>query len=133
MIAELDQIQVLDDAAMKRELRRQIARLEKRAASEPHAPGERGAPRLLSVEELEEVRDALAARVTRLLPRGDDAEAARVLLERMLADPKAHRRERIALNDLGLPGCGVYRPRPRLGLVGRLAGWWQVKLSSGCP
>jgi hypothetical protein len=23
--------------------------------------------------------------------------------------------------------------RPRLGLIGMLAGWWHVKLSSGCP
>jgi hypothetical protein len=23
--------------------------------------------------------------------------------------------------------------RPRLGLIGMLMGWWQVKLSSGCP
>jgi hypothetical protein len=23
--------------------------------------------------------------------------------------------------------------RPRLGLIGMLCGWWQVKLSSGCP
>jgi hypothetical protein len=27
----------------------------------------------------------------------------------------------------------VWHVRPRLGLVGMLAGWWQVKLSSGCP
>jgi len=23
--------------------------------------------------------------------------------------------------------------RPRVGLVGMFMGWWQVKLSSGCP
>ena len=30
-------------------------------------------------------------------------------------------------------GCGVYQVRPRLGIIGMLAGWWHVKLSSGCP
>ena len=33
----------------------------------------------------------------------------------------------------GEPGCGAYVVRPRLGLIGMLAGWWEVKLSSGCP
>lgn len=28
---------------------------------------------------------------------------------------------------------GVWQVRPRLGLIGMLAGWWHVKLSSGCP
>jgi hypothetical protein len=51
----------------------------------------------------------------------------------MFRDPGAHRRERVSLADLGLPGCGVYRARPRLGLVGILAGWWEITLSSGCP
>jgi len=34
---------------------------------------------------------------------------------------------------VGEPGCGVWQVRPRLGLIGMLMGWWQVKLSSGCP
>jgi hypothetical protein len=51
----------------------------------------------------------------------------------MLADPARHRRERVTLAELGRPGCGVYSVRPRLGLVGMLAGWWEVTLSSGCP
>ena len=51
----------------------------------------------------------------------------------MIADPRRFKSGRISLAALGLPGCGVYRCRPRLGLVGMLAGWWEVKLSSGCP
>ncbi len=51
----------------------------------------------------------------------------------MLADPATYRHARVALRELGLPGCGSYVVRPRLGLVGMLAGWWEVKLSSGCP
>ena len=35
--------------------------------------------------------------------------------------------------DIGEPGCGVWQVRPRLGLIGMLMGWWEVKLSSGCP
>ena len=27
----------------------------------------------------------------------------------------------------------MWQVRPRLGLIGMLMGWWQVKLSSGCP
>jgi hypothetical protein len=56
-----------------------------------------------------------------------------VLLERMLADPPAHRWARVPLAALEEPGCGAYVVRPRLGLIGMLAGWWEVKLSSGCP
>jgi hypothetical protein len=53
--------------------------------------------------------------------------------EAMVADPRAHKWRRIKRAELGLPGCGEYRVVPRLGLVGILAGWWQVTLSSGCP
>ena len=56
-----------------------------------------------------------------------------VLLERMLLEPGKYRFVRIARSDLGEPGCGVWQVRPRLGLIGMLMGWWQVKLSSGCP
>jgi hypothetical protein len=117
---------VADERAARAQLRAQIARLEARGARVRAA----GGPRLLSLDELERVRDGLAARPQ---PCVDDHEAARVRLERMLADPAAHRSERIPLAALGEPGCGVYAVRPRLGLIGMLAGWWQVTLSSGCP
>jgi hypothetical protein len=51
----------------------------------------------------------------------------------MLLDPARHRHVRIRRRELGESGCGVWHVRPRLGLVGMLMGWWQVKLSSGCP
>jgi hypothetical protein len=51
----------------------------------------------------------------------------------MLLDPAKHRRVRIAQRDLGVGGCGVWSVMPRLGPMGRLMGWWRVKLSSGCP
>ena len=48
-------------------------------------------------------------------------------------DSFAHRFERVTRADLGEPGCGAWHVRPRMGLLGMLAGWWEVKLSSGCP
>ena len=59
--------------------------------------------------------------------------ANRVRLERILLEPGKYRFARISQRDLGEPGCGVWQVRPRLGLIGMLMGWWQVKLSSGCP
>ena len=95
-------------------------------------------PRVLGIAELERVRDDLAGRLGRarraLTERGVEQERARVRLERMLLAPgTAQVRTRVAMAELGEGGCGVYQVRPRLGLIGMLAGWWHVKLSSGCP
>ncbi|MEA2274125.1 MAG: hypothetical protein QOI98_2833 [Solirubrobacteraceae bacterium] len=137
----------VDESAARRTLRAQVARLERelgqvvaRAFPNPIAyepvPA-LGGPKLLSLGELEALRDALADRIC------DAADAAaelaechslnRELLERMRRDPRSYKFVRIASADIGERGCGVYHVRPRLGLVGMLAGWWQVKLSSGCP
>ncbi len=94
-------------------------------------------PRLLALGELELLRDDLADKLHRarveVERQGMEHASHRALLERMLLDPKRHKYVRLSLRDLGEPGCGVYQVRPRLGLVGMLAGWWHVKLSSGCP
>ncbi len=140
---------VTDDGqrAARRSLRNQIDRLERELADafvtlyemRGSAPvGEaRGTARLLDLGELERVRDELAERLhtARLtISRLADVQAAnRLQLERMLLDPSAYRFARISREDLGEPGCGVWMVRPRLGLIGMLMGWWQVKLSSGCP
>jgi hypothetical protein len=124
-IASLD-IRRGGEAAARRDLRRQIAVLEARGGTAPAA----GGPRVLTLGELEACRDAL---VTRRERASENSTAARLLLERMLADPGAHRWARVSLAALGEPGCGAYVVRPRLGLIGMLAGWWEVKLSSGCP
>jgi hypothetical protein len=128
-------------------MRAQVALLERRlsalsAASFPHGgvvtrvPAARG-PRLLTLAELEVLRDALSDRVAAgrrvLEARGREQERARVRLERMLLAPGEHRHVRISQRDLGEGGCGVWHVRPRLGLIGMLMGWWHVKLSSGCP
>ena len=105
------------------------------APAEP-VPARRG-PRLLSLGELERVRDRLARRVGEvrdgLIARSCAQARAREQLERMLLEPGRYRYLRISNKDLGQPGCTTYESVPRLGLVGMLMGWWQVKVSSGCP
>jgi hypothetical protein len=138
------------ERAARAQLRAQVGELERRLAeatvtalgSGPleHAPAvavAAGGPRVLSLGELERVRDALAERVRdahdELARRGAEQERHRARLEAMLLEPGRHRFSQVARRDLGLEGCGVWQVRPRLGLVGMLMGWWQVKLSSGCP
>jgi hypothetical protein len=131
----------------RRSLRRQIAKLEREFADAfvtaypmgglDMPAGAHAAPRLLDLEELERVRDDLverlrAARIT-ITERGEEQAANRLLLERMLLEPGRYRFTRVSRHDLGESGCGVWQVRPRLGLIGMMMGWWQVKLSSGCP
>jgi hypothetical protein len=137
----------VDERAARRSLRRQIAKLELELADafvtafmmgglEASVDAARQ-PRLLGLGELERVRDELVerlrtARVT-IAERAEVQAANRLLLERMLLDPGQHRFVRVSRRDVGEWGCGVWQVRPRLGLIGMLMGWWQVKLSSGCP
>ncbi len=135
------------ERAARGTLRAQIARLEREHAvlvtasyprldPGPPAPKLAG-PRLLTLGELERVRDALADRVATLTRTAAEQEArqaeARLELEQMLADPPAHRWQRLHNADLGLSGCTTYHVRPRAGLLGMLMGWWVVKISGGCP
>jgi hypothetical protein len=135
------------ERAARGDLRAQIGRIERElaqlaAATFPRLPrsaasGVRGGPRVLGLGELERVRDALARRLTleraAAAAQGARQADARALLERMYVDPPAHRRVRLVNADLGLPGCTAYEVVPRAGVVGMLAGWWHVKVSSGCP
>ena len=129
---------VVDERSARATLRAQIARLEQRlAAYEPVRGSGSAEPRLLTIAGLERTRDELlarrdAAQAAQRARAAGEREAQRAL-EAMLADPAAHRGRSIALKELGLPGCGVYRAKPRLGIIGRLAGWWEITLSSGCP
>ena len=124
----------VDERAARRTLREQIARLERDLVSAcldacprlsaPAPLRSLAGPRLLSLGELERVRDELADRLARV--RGDaDAQLlrqaeSRALLERMFADPPAHKWLRISNAQLGEPGCKHYHVRPRLG---RSASW----------
>jgi hypothetical protein len=139
----------VDERAARAQLRSQIAALEGQLCDAlisafPHGVLSDGAsryggdgPRILGLGELERVRDDLASQLgvarARADQRGARQAANRALLQRMLLEPGRHRFVRIANRDLGEPGCGVWQVRPRMGLIGMLMGWWQVKLSSGCP
>ncbi|HEY6695635.1 MAG TPA: hypothetical protein VI006_22470 [Solirubrobacteraceae bacterium] len=136
-----------DEAAARRTLRAQIARLERELSTvvvstyprlDPGpAPPALAGPRLLTLGELERVRDALAARLSTLGTAAAAQQARQAVaageLERMLADPPAHKWRRLTNADLGRPGCTTYHVRPRAGLLGMLMGWWVVKISGGCP
>jgi len=139
--------QELDERAGRESLRRQIAKLERdfvtaaatgfpRLTPAPAATGHAG-PRLLSLGELETVRDELAARVSALREHiAQDAErqeANRVLIERMLLEPARYKWVRVTGADIGERACKSWHVRPRLGLIGMMMGWWRVKISSGCP
>ncbi len=135
------------ERAARESLRAQVARLERElsgivARGFPHvapAPAAIGAgsPRLLSLAELERLRDRLALRVHQAQDqarrRSELEWRSRDLLERMRLEPGRYKFMRLPVVDLGERGCGVWEVRPRLGLIGMLAGWWQLKLSSGCP
>jgi hypothetical protein len=143
-------IAATDERAARRTLRAQIARLERECSglvadgfphiAEPPAGGgggPAGAPSLLDLEQLERTRDELAGRLQQMraavAERSELERASSELLERMQRDPARYRFVRLPVRDLGEGGCGVWEVRPRLGVIGMLAGWWQVKLSSGCP
>jgi hypothetical protein len=130
------------------ELRRQIGRLEGQLASlfadafprlqiDAGVPAISSEPRALGLGDLEAIRDSLATRIgvarRQLQERTELETRNRALLERMLTAPAEHKWLRISRADLGLPGCGHWHSRPRLGPLGMLMGWWRVRVSSGCP
>jgi hypothetical protein len=138
----------VDERRARRQLRGQIARLEAELAGlfgeafghteVPHHVGAlAAAPRLLDLGELEALRDELADRAAEarraLVERRRVEDENRGLVERMLAAPQDFKWVRVSREDLGLPGCGHWHSRPRLGPIGMLMGWWRVKISSGCP
>ena len=139
-----------ETAAARAQLRAQIATLERRLSEAliaclPYADGSAAAPaartsrgpRILDLGDLECARDELASRLSAVRAeqgrRGERAARARVRLEAMRLEPGRHRFERVTRVELGEGRCGVWEVRPRLGLLGMLMGWWELKLSSGCP
>jgi hypothetical protein len=97
----------------------------------------RGGPRLLTLAELEALRDDLAERLRHvrltLSERTYVEECNRREIEEMLLYPEQHKWERISAEDIGERGCKHWHVRPRGGLIGMLLGWWRVVVSSGCP
>jgi hypothetical protein len=136
-----------DERAARRSLLDQVARLEEELSQLfcsvwPRkgfnwAVAGRGGPRLLSLAELEELRDELAGRVQQvrrtLSDRTYTEEQYRCLIEEMLLDPEDHKWVRVSNEDIGEPGCKHWHVRPRWSFVGMLMGWWRVVISSGCP
>ncbi|HEV2859089.1 MAG TPA: hypothetical protein VGW80_11885 [Solirubrobacterales bacterium] len=138
----------VDERQARLELRRQIGRLEAELAAlfgeafghteVPHRiDAVASAPRVLDLGELEAIRDRLADRVAEarqaLVERERVEEGNRELVRKMLAAPADFKWVRVSRDDMGLPGCGHWHSRPRLGPIGMLMGWWRVKVSSGCP
>jgi hypothetical protein len=138
------------ERAARQTLRAQVAKLELELAEivangfphiQPNAFGRReesfAGPRLLTLAELERSRDRLAMRVREVSEqrarRAELEGRARELLADMKLEPGRYKFVRLPAVSVGEKGCGVWQVRPRLGLIGMLAGWWHVKLSSGCP
>ncbi|CAB4347025.1 unannotated protein [freshwater metagenome] len=142
----LDRQDEVDERAARRSLQLQVAQLDRLISAAiceafpdrlelPAAPTH--GPRLQSLGQLELLRDQMIGSLREareaLAARELQREASRELLARMLLDPGSHRRVRISQRELGVGGCGVWSVSARLGPMGRLMGWWRVKLSSGCP
>ncbi|HVS29140.1 MAG TPA: hypothetical protein VHE14_06285 [Solirubrobacteraceae bacterium] len=137
----------IDERAARRSLREQIAKLEQELAAAFVAAyprsgidwtvGSRGGPRVLSLGELEQLRDDLAERLhavrVALGERAEEEAQARALIECMLLEPARYKWVRVTNAHLGLTGCRSWHVRPRFGVIGMLMGWWRVKISSGCP
>jgi hypothetical protein len=135
-------------AAARETLRNQVARLERELselvasgfpdiAATPRSMSATCRPRLLSLADLERERDALVASLhaaeAATAARERRHQAGRELLAAMQLEPGRYKFVRLRAVDVGERGCGVWQVRPRLGVIGMLAGWWRVKLSSGCP
>jgi hypothetical protein len=138
-----------DERAARRTLLEQVRRLEEESVGLlcsawprrgldllPATPLCAG-PRLLTLGELEELRDALVKHVRRgrstLDERGLAEERNRRLIEEMLLHPESHHWVHVSNEDIGEPGCRHWHVRPRWGLLGMLMRWWRVVVSSGCP
>jgi DNA-binding transcriptional regulator YhcF (GntR family) len=142
---ELDDVWLeADELGARRELRRQIGRLEAQLASyrrelESLEPPRVSAPepRIASAAELERTRDALlrqlgAARAAAAV-RAHRERRAREVRDAMVADPGAHRWEVVSADETGEEGCATWEVAPRLGPLGALMSWWRLKVSGGCP
>ena len=115
---------IADERVARAQLRGQIAALEAQLSDAvvsafPHggvhsAVAAPGGPRVLTLGELERIRDDLADRLAQaravLAERGERQEASRALLERMLLEPGRYK------------FVARRQPRPRRGRLRRLAG-----------
>jgi DNA-binding transcriptional regulator YhcF (GntR family) len=134
-----------DERSVRRELRRQIARLEEELAGyardlrrgDPGHPLLQPKPRVADVAELERTRNRLLEQLAEVRDkqarRGRRQRRARQQVEEMAREPERHKWQWVSNEDLGEPGCKTWHVTPRYGPVGAMMGWWRVKVSSGCP
>ena len=136
-----------DERAARRDLLEQVARLESDLAAlfcsaYPRggfdwAVSSRGGPRMLTLSELERLRDDLAERLhdvrRTLSDRTWVEEQNRRLIEEMMLEPEKHKWVRVGAEDIGERGCKHWHVRPRWGILGMMLNWWRVRISSGCP
>jgi len=135
----------VDAGAARRELRRQIGRLESELAGYRHdlEPGDVNAPirprepRIAGVEALAQSRDGLVAQLAdaraAAAARSRRERRARRVRDEIVADPASHPWEVVSAAETGEPGCTTWSARPRMGPLGVLMSWWRVKVSGGCP
>ena len=116
----LVELPVVSDAEVRRSLRTQIARLESEL---PPGPGrESGGARVLTVEELERVRDDLVTRIQeRRFTRGEEQERKRILREKMALEPAKYFGQSVSNSEVGEQGCT------------RWSSWFRLRISGGCP
>jgi hypothetical protein len=137
-----------DERAARRDLLEQIARLESdlaalfcsaypRGGFDWAVKSRGGGPRVLSLSELERLRDDLAERLhdvrRTLSDRTWVEEQNRRLIEEMMLAPEKHKWVRVGAEDIGERGCKHWHVRPRWGIIGMMLNWWRVRISSGCP
>jgi GntR family transcriptional regulator len=133
-----------DEVGARRELRRQIGRLEAQLAGYRRDLESLGPPRIsppepriASAAELERTRDALlhqlATARNAAAQRARRERRAREVRDAMVADPAAHRWEVVSSAETGEEGCASWQSEPRLGPLGALMSWWRVRVSGGCP
>jgi DNA-binding transcriptional regulator YhcF (GntR family) len=134
-----------DRLVARRELRRQIARLEAELAGYAETKAARQAaprrlgnvPRIADVAELERTRDRLLEQLRDArneVERKSRREArARRKVEDMVREPERHKWQWVSSEETGERGCKEVRVVPRFGPVGAAMGWWRVKVSGGCP
>jgi hypothetical protein len=133
-----------DETAARRELRRQIGRLEAQLASyrrdldaAPAAAVRPAEPRIAGAAELERTRDdllrQLASARAAAEQRAGRERRAREVRDAIVADPGGHRWEVVSAAETGEEGCLEWEVAPRMGPLGALMRWWRVRVSGGCP
>ncbi len=135
----------VDAAAARRELRRQIGRLESELAAyrrdlEPRDSNvavRQREPRIADVEMLAHSRDGLVTQLAEAraaaISTARGQRRARQRRDEIVADPAAHRWATVTAAEIGEPGCTTWSAHPRMGPLGVLMSWWRVKVSGGCP